>query len=162
MITISVKSTKTQNQPIIVDLICYFSIMLDLNYSFMSLNSHTVLYHKPMTEDQVPLKYKVTLHLQFPIIPSLRWQISFPLNRCDRWLILLLIQNNIASAFLRTKSDVNQPAVPACLIFWCNGSNKCRSFARTIFWQHKCDLTLWQKLLHSFFHVALELRMFLK
>ena len=70
MITISVKSTKTQNQPIIVDLICYFSIMLDLNYSFMSLNSHTVLYHKPMTEDQVPLKYKVTLHLQFPIIPS--------------------------------------------------------------------------------------------
>lgn len=39
------------NQPIIVDLICYYSIMLNLNYLFMSLNSHTVLYHKPMTED---------------------------------------------------------------------------------------------------------------
>ena len=30
--------------------------MLDLNYLFMSLNSHTVLYDKPMTEDQVPLE----------------------------------------------------------------------------------------------------------
>lgn len=34
--------------------------MLDLNYLFMNLNSHTVLYHKPMNEDQVPLEYKVT------------------------------------------------------------------------------------------------------